>query len=392
MSIRKRTWTTAKDVEKTAWIVDYSDGTGIRRLRTFEKKKDADTFAATAKLEIREGVHVADSASVSVKQAGRFWIASAEAAGLERATVVNYRQHLDLHISPFIGGTRLSALSIPVVRAFEDQLRLGGRSPTMRKKVLVSLGSIIADAQERGLIARNVVRDMRSRRKGKQERQEKRQKGRLKVGVDIPTRDEVRAIVEALQGRWRPMLLTAIFTGLRASELRGLRWGDVDLDHREIHVHQRADRFNDIGRPKSEAGERTVPIPPVVTNTLREWKLRSPKGDLDLAFPNGKGNVETYSNIVKRGFVPAQIRAGVAVGGSNGKPVAKYTGLHCLRHFYASWCINRSLDGGLGLPPKLVQERLGHSSIILTMDTYGHIFPRGDDAEEMAAAERALLA
>ena len=70
---------------------------------------------------------------------------------------------------------------------------------------------------------------------------------------------------------------------------------------------------------------------------------------------------------------------------------AKYTGMHALRHFYASWLINRVADGGLGLPPKLVQERLGHSSITMTYDTYGHLFPRGDDAAELDAAELALL-
>lgn len=71
---------------------------------------------------------------------------------------------------------------------------------------------------------------------------------------------------------------------------------------------------------------------------------------------------------------------------------AKYPGLHAFRHFYASWCINRPQDGGLGLPAKVVQERLGHSTITMTLDVYGHLFPRGDDAEELAAAERALLA
>ena len=71
--------------------------------------------------------------------------------------------------------------------------------------------------------------------------------------------------------------------------------------------------------------------------------------------------------------------------------VAKYTGLHALRHFYASWCINRRADGGLELPAKVVQERLGHSSIMMTMDVYGHLFPRGDASEELAAAERSLL-
>ncbi|PLU60655.1 tyrosine-type recombinase/integrase, partial [Sinorhizobium medicae] len=119
-------------------------------------------------------------------------------------------------------------------------LREAGRSAAMIKKVLVSLGSLLADAQERGLVARNVVRDMKGRRGNGEKRQEKRQKGRLKVGIDIPTREEVKALVGILTGRWRPLILTATFCGLRASELRGLRWQDVDLEKREVRVHQRA--------------------------------------------------------------------------------------------------------------------------------------------------------
>jgi integrase len=78
----------------------------------------------------------------------------------------------------------------------------------------------------------------------------------------------------------------------------------------------------------------------------------------------------------------------------DGKPLVqvKYSGLHALRHFYASWCINRKADGGLELPAKVVQERLGHASIVMTMDTYGHLFPRNDDGTELAAAANALLA
>jgi integrase len=66
--------------------------------------------------------------------------------------------------------------------------------------------------------------------------------------------------------------------------------------------------------------------------------------------------------------------------------------LRALRHFYASWCINREEDGGLELPLKTVQGRLGHASIQMTADRYGHLFPRGDAAAELAAAERAFLA
>lgn len=410
MSVRKRTWT-SKGVEKTAWVVDYVDSQDQRRLKTFKLKKDADQFAATATVEVREGVHVADSASATVLQAGRLWIAAKDRAGRERSTIDQYRQHLELHIAPFIGGTRLNALTLPALRQFEERLLDEGRSPAMMRKVVVSLGSLIADAQERGLVARNVVREMRGRRGSSDRRAEKRAKGKLRVGVDIPAPGEVKAIVGALRGRWRPVLLTAIFTGLRASELRGLRWADVDLDRKLLHVRQRADRFNDIGQPKSEAGEREVPLPPIVVNTLREWRLICPRRDtgrkdnqgepikeLDLVFPNGRGKVESLANMINRGLLPVQIRAGVTVDTgelhANGQPIlaARYTGMHALRHFYASWCINRPQDGGLGLPPKVVQERLGHATINLTMDTYSHLFPRGEDEEELAAAEATLLA
>ena len=79
----------------------------------------------------------------------------------------------------------------------------------------------------------------------------------------------------------------------------------------EIRVHRRADEFGEIGRPKSETGERSVPNGTLVMNTLKEWKLRCPKGDLGLVFPNGSGNVELHASIINRGLIPAQLKAGV---------------------------------------------------------------------------------
>jgi integrase len=406
MSVRKRAWTTSKGVEKEAWVVDYVDQAGKRHLKSFAKKKAADNFAATANVEIRAGVHTADSNSVTVAKAGKLWIETCERAGLERATIDAYRQHLRLHIEPYLGNLKLSQLPAPMVREFEDKLSRGDmpagadpqpRSPAMVRKIRTSLSSLLSDAQERGLVSRNVVRELRrTRKRGKERQAEKRQKGRLKTGVDIPTREEIKAIVGAAKGRWRPFFLTAIFTGLRASELRGLRWEDVDLDKRELHVRQRADRYNAFDKPKSYSGERTVPLTPIVLNTLREWKLACPEGKHALVFPTGSGNVESHSNIVKRGLEPTLIAAGITVEEKNADGEAikrgKYAGLHAFRHFYASWCINRRVDGGLELPGKVVQERLGHSSITITMDVYGHLFPRGDDSDELAEAERSLLA
>ncbi len=387
MSVRKRIWKTAAGEERHAWLCDYTGQSGKRHVKTFARKKDADAFIAKAKVEVREGVHTADSDSVTIRDAADLWLTTGAARGLERATLATYEQHARLHIIPSLGRMKLSRLSAPAVRDFEDRLRTDGRSAAMIRKILTSLGSMLSDAQERGLVSRNVCRDLGSRRKkGVDRRADRRQKGRLKVGVDIPSREEIRAIVGAVQGLWRPILLTAIFTGLRASELRGLRWADVDLKKGEIHVRQRADRYNAIGAPKSESGERTVPLPPIVANALRELRLICP-GSADIVFVSSRGHVRSHSNIVFYGWHPAQVAAGVTTPDGT----AKYPGLHALRHFYASWCINRREDGGLGLTPKLVQERLGHSTIGMTLDVYGHLFPRGDDGSELAAAEKSLL-
>lgn len=398
MAIRKRTWRTAKGEEKSAWIVDYSDASGTRRQKTFTKKKDADQFAATAKVEVREGVHVADSATITVKEAGDLWLKSCDSAGLERATIDQYRQHLTLHIEPYAGAMKLSKITVPAVRAFQEELRENGRSAAMIKRVTVSLGSILSDAQERGLVVRNAVHEMSKRRGVGTAKAERRQKARLRYGVDIPTMEEVRAILGAAEGRYRPFIITAIFTGMRASELRGLSWRDVDLGKGLIHVRQRADKYHTVGMPKSDAGQRTIPLTPMVVNTLKEWKLACPKGDLQLVFPNGEGNIEWHQNIIKRGLWPALLKAGVAVAteklDKDGRPMLapKYTGLHALRHWYASWCINSKADGGLELSPKAVQARMGHSSIQVTFDTYGHLFPAADEAQALADAESRLLA
>jgi len=395
MSVRKRKWTTAKGVVKEAWQVDYTDGQGKRQRQSFAKKKVADAFLLKAQGEVRDGVHVPDSETITISAAGDLWLKSGAAAGLERTTIDQRRQHLALHIKPLIGNTKLNKVTVPWVRNFQDQLREQGRSPAMVKRVTVSLGSIFADAQLRGHAIRNPVHEM-SRAKSSRAKVEKRQQKRLEVGVDIPTTAEIKALIGAAAGRWRPLFITAVFTGLRASELRGLRWADVDLSAAVLHVRQRADRYHDIGMPKTDAGQRKVPLTPMTVNTLREWKLACPKGQLDLVFPTGAGKVEGHSNMVNRGLIPTLIEANVTVrtaGDAEGQPIAnaKYKGLHALRHWYASWCINRRAEGGLELTPKQVQERMGHSNISVTLDTYSHLFPAQDEQAALGAAEQSIF-
>ena len=377
MSVRKRKWTTRSGEAKEAWIVDYLQD-GERHIETFKRKKDADAYAQQIGVDIRAGTHTPVSKSITVAQAAEDWIESGKAEGLEAGTLAQYRQHAH-HIGERIGKLRLAGLTAKRASAFRDEL-LTSMSRAMARKVLVSFRSLLRDAQRRGSVAQNVALSI------KRIDADKRSQRKLKIGEDIPSTEEIRAIVAAMPERWRPLLLTAIFTGLRSSELRGLRWEDVDLKAGELHVRQRADRYNVIGSPKSKSGHRAVPLGPEVRNVLREWKLRCPRSELDLVFPTSAGGIDRHTDIVRR-FKSIVRKAGLT--DSEGEP--KYTGLHTLRHFYASWCINPEDRGGQGLPPKVVQERLGHSTIVMTLDTYGHLFPRGDDADKLAAAERALL-
>ncbi|MDI7921756.1 tyrosine-type recombinase/integrase [Ferirhizobium litorale] len=400
MSVRKREWTNPKTGErKSAWVVDYVDGNGKRRLKTFPsgKKKEAVQFSNSTAVEIRAGVHVADRETITIEEAGKLWLKSGDAAGLERTTMDQRRQHLNLHIIPLGGAVKLTKVTAPWVRAFQDDLREKGRSSAMIKRVTVSLGSILADAQARGLVVRNAVHELSKARSGTKA-SDKRSKVKLRVGTDIPTNAEIKAILDAATGRYRPLLVTMIFTGIRASEARGLRWEDVDLNAKLLHVRQRADRYGAVGMPKSEAGQRAVPLPPIVINTLKEWKLACPASEMGLVFPNQAGNIEFHNNMLHRGLWVTEIAAGVSERTNkldeDGNPIMapKYSGFHALRHWYASWCINRKADGGLELTPKAVQTRMGHSSIQVTFDTYGHLFPAADEGAEMAAAEKALFA
>ena len=186
MAIRRRTWLNPDGSKGEAWVVDYRDQRRKRHIKAFKRRKDADVYHATVKLELRRGIHTADSSSINVTEAGQLWLKSGEAAGLERSTLDGYRQHLDFHLGPLIGAVKLSQLSAPSIRQFEDELR-ATRSPAMVRKVMSSLGSLLADAQERGHVAQNVVHALRSRRRrGKERQTAKRQRGKLKIGVDIP--------------------------------------------------------------------------------------------------------------------------------------------------------------------------------------------------------------
>jgi integrase len=383
-SVRKRTLPPAKDGSvKTVWLVDYKDAAGARRFKQFPRRKDADTWLTTAAWEVARGTHTPDSQSVTVTQAADIWIKAAEAKGRERGTLVQYKQMRDLHIGPLLGAEKLSKLTQPKVVAFVDTL-LETRSADMTHKAVRALSRILTEAMRRGLVAQNVARDVKVEKSNREDGE-----------VIIPTKEELRALLGAAEGDMRPFMLVAMLTGLRASELRGLRWIDVDLKGQAISVKQRADKFCDIGPPKSKAGYRTIPIGDGVVSELRKWKLRCPKGDAGLVFPASNGEVQQYGNLLRRKFYPLQIAAGVADPVMEGKspkldekgnPVMdpRY-GFHALRHAAASAWIKQRVD------LKRLTTWLGHSSVAITLDLYGHLIVDIDEDRRLAAEAQAEL-
>jgi integrase len=369
-TVRKREWQSGGKT-KSAWVATYSDQDGKRRIKTFETKKAANEWLAQTQHEVKQGIHTPERSSITVAAAGEMWVEQAVTDGLEASTVRQYSQHLDLHIKPFIGRLKLAELAPASVQSFRNELIREGRSRVMATKIVGSLGSILATAMSAGKVSRNVVREQARQHGARHRRIEKRHDKRLEVGVDIPTKDELRALLTRAKDRWRPLVVTAIFTGLRASELRGLTWDDVDLERAVLRVRQRADRWNAIGSPKSDSGKRQVPLAPMVVNTLREWKVACPAGEMKLVFPTGAGTVESLPNIHRRGLGSLQKAAGISVDEAH----PKY-GLHSLRHAAASLFIEQ------GFSPKRVQALMGHSTIQVTFDTYGHLFPAPDEDQD----------
>jgi integrase len=368
-TVRKR----IRNGKVEGWVADYFDQSRKRHIKTFKREREAKAWLATVTIEVRKGVHTPENKSITVAEAAAIWLSHGKTEGLETSTLLQYRYHVDCHINPLLGGVKLAHLSTPMVEATKDRL-LAVASRPMTRKVLVSLKSIIRNSMRHGSVATNAAAPVKVDAKA-------RERAKLLVGRDIPSKEEMTRIMASAAARWRPLIVTAALTGMRASELRGLAWGACDWERRIIHVRARADLWGAIGAPKSAAGDREIPMTPTVYNTLREWRLSYPRGELNLVFANGSGNVESHANICNRGWYAAQIAAGVTHDGG-----AKYN-FHTCRHFFASWAIEQ------GFSPKRLQGLLGHSSVGMVFDTYGHLFPSlEDDHAKFAKADADLMA
>jgi integrase len=362
-TITKRTWTTRRGEHRETWVVRYADQAGKWRLKSFDRKAEADSWLTDAKADVKAGTHTPDSKSETLAAACAAWIKRGEADQLFPSTMRQRRLHRDIILKLLDGDTKLSRLTpVQIETARDNLLTQPRRSKAMARKVIVSLRSILRQAKAVHLLSANV----KVKAAGKKP---------LKVGVDLPSPAEMKAVVETTRDdpKAHALVCLAGFAGLRASELRGLAWSNIDLAKPRVTVEERADERNTIGRPKSDAGYRTVALNETTVKALKAWKLAQPHGR-KLVFGTASDRPDGLANIRRRVFIPAMAKAGLS-----------YTGLHCLRHFaVSSWL--RTCCGDF----KAVQVRAGHATLGLTLDTYGHLLDT-NDGDQIAAAERLVL-
>lgn len=380
-SVRKRVWAAPDGTDKFAWQVDYRDQYGKRHSKQFQRKKDAEKWLNEALWEVGRGVHTHDNDSITVAEAGKLWLQAKRADALELATISAYDQHLRLHINPLCGSVKLSQLSTPVIEGYRDKL-INNLSRPMASRVLRSMKSIISEAMRHGYVAQNVATSVKIKRQA-----------RVKSKITIPTQHKLRVLIEAARTSNNPasfpLYCLLIFGGLRASELRGLSWSYVHLSTKKVEIAQRADRTGKIGAPKTAAAHRTIPLPNTAISALKAWKLACPVTDDNLVFPSLAGKVMSWNYLMDHLVTPVQIAIGETQSADNSQPstvIARW-GLHDFRHAAASLWIEQRVN------PKRVQYLMGHSSITVTFDTYGHLFEQSEkDSDTSSAIEKALFA
>jgi integrase len=426
-SVRKRIWKSGGKV-RTAWVADYFDQEGKRHIKTCKTKKEADAYRAEALGEVAKGIHTPTSTSITVAEACEQWLQRCEKKELSRSTLSNYRRMVKHHIVPLIGREKLARLTLPMIEGYCDELLNRKRSHYTTRKTLVALKAVLDEARRRGLVAQNVAQPVRVHGSGRTRR-------KIGIGIDVPSAEDVQTLMDHAGTSLRPLLVTAIFTGMRTGELRGLMWENVDFGREVIVVRQSADSWGTIKRPKTAAGEREIPMSPMVVNTLREWRFICPRRErligfwtpehkvveiaklleanpgislnkvakqlgvctssvslvrkampissnsrLWFVFPSQLGNTQAHSSIWAQ---LGRLQRKIGMVGPDGKP--KYS-MHAFRHFCASWLIKN------GYPLKQLQAILGHANAAMTLDTYGHLFVDLEDAHaRFAASEKALL-
>ena len=272
----------------------------------------------------------------------------------------SYQRALTADILPVLGHLRLSAITRHHLQDLADAITVRGVAPSTVRNAMLPLRAIYRDAKHRDLVATNpTVGLLLPAARGRRER---------------TTRpEEATHLLEALPRDDQAVWATAMYGGLRRGELLALRWCDIDLDQGLIHVRRSWDGSKGPILPKTHAGSRRVPLPEVLRGYLISHRLRHPAAEGDvLAFGSGPDAPFEPVGLYRRARM-AWKRAGL-------DPIL----LHECRHSYASFMI------AAGVNAKSLSSYMGHASITITLDRYGHLLP-GNEATAAALFDRYLI-
>lgn len=389
-AISKRRWQTTKGEKREAWVLAFTDASGIRRKEQFTKKRDADARRIEVENQVKSGTFRADAINTTVDDAVGDYITYLEGRHRreERVTALYLKTtkgHLRNYVAPNedqnvdfkggIGSIKLSQLTARAIGEFRDRLRDFGVSVVTTRQILGSLSRALKHAVDNDFVAVNPAAGIRVIGK--------RDEGAQKIIP--PSKESLSAIIAAADPDFRIKIIFAAATGLRASEMHAIIWKNVDIQSAEITVDRRVDAFGNLDVTKSKAGMRTIPLGQHVTRLLKEWKLRTKfSKSTDLVFPNARGGFTPHTRMMARKFRPLLTKV-AALQKAEGKDFESF-GWHALRHFAISTWIEANLQ------PKTIQTFAGHSTLAVTMDRYGHMFPQDNHREQMDKIASSIFA
>lgn len=329
------------------------DGKKLRR--TFPTLSAAKGWRADAQVALRKGSLRAPTAT-TLREAAEAWLAGARDGSIRTrsgdaykpSAIRSYEASLRARVLPELGAARLSAITMVDLQDMADRILAEGRDGSTIRNTLMPVRAIYRRAVHRGELAVNPTLGLQlPAARGRRDR--------------VADPEEALRLISAAPARDQAVWATALYAGLRRGELMALRFEDVDFDGRRIHVSRSWDiKEGRTVSPKSTAGERTVPMLAVLRTHLLEHRLRSGRGE---GFVFGKDGGAPF------GYGATVARARRAWGRAGLSPI----GLHECRHTYATLLI------AAGVNPKAVSRFMGHSSISITLDRYGHLFPGSED-------------
>jgi integrase len=327
-----------------------------RTYKAFPSLAAAKAWRRDAQREIEHGTMRAPT-STTLREAAEAWLAGARDGTIRNrkgepykpSAIRGYERCLRLRIVPALGAMRLSDLQRRHVQAFVDDLLAQGLDPSTIKNTLNPLQAIYRRAVQRELVALNPTRGLElPRAQGRRDR--------------IASPEEASALLAALPPDDAAVWATALYAGLRRGELRALQCDDVDLAGGVIRVERGWDDQEGEIEGKTRAARRTVPIASVLRDVLAEHKLRTGRAGQELIF--GASATRPFEpSTVRRRALAAWEAAGLA-------PI----GLHEARHTFASLMI------AAGVNAKALSTYMGHASVSITFDRYGHLMP-GNESE-----------